>query len=198
LGPAPASIVHVATLTQVLCERRAWGRAPRLCGGQARPLARPAGRAPASRRPKVLSVSPRRRCGRGRAGWAAGVFLDTPTIHATMVLGGGRASSAGGAPGRGADARRCTRSGRRAERCARARDPCGPPVHRASSAAPHGGPRLTIVGRARSVNAWEAFSPSPPTHADWSLSAPLPQPTRLSLKGRGETHGPCLHYAHRS
>ncbi len=33
----------------------------------------------------------------GRGG--AGVFLDTPTIHATMVVGGGRASSAGGAPG---------------------------------------------------------------------------------------------------
>jgi len=30
---------------------------------------------------------------------AAGVFLDIPTIHATMVLVGGRASSAGGAPG---------------------------------------------------------------------------------------------------
>ncbi|MCA1598120.1 MAG: hypothetical protein LC769_03720 [Chloroflexi bacterium] len=54
----------------------------------------------------ALSVSPHRRGGRGRAGWAARtgtgaprVFLDTPPIHATMVLGGGRASSAGGAPG---------------------------------------------------------------------------------------------------
>ena len=51
-----------------------------------------------------------------------------------MVLGGGRASSAGGVPGGGADARRCTRNGRGAERGARARGPCGPPVRRASSA----------------------------------------------------------------
>ncbi|MCA1597878.1 MAG: hypothetical protein LC769_02455 [Chloroflexi bacterium] len=64
------------------------------------------GRASPGRRPKALSVSPRRRCGRGRARWAARtgtgaprVFLDTPTIPATMVVVGGCASSAGGAPG---------------------------------------------------------------------------------------------------
>ena len=54
----------------------------------------------------------------------ARVFLDTPALHATMVLVVGRASYGGGVPvGEAREygvARRCTRNGRRAERGARA------------------------------------------------------------------------------
>ncbi len=81
--------------------------APHDCEGARRDAgARPAGAGPGVAPPHgpVRVAAPpvwtRTRGGGGaHGGGAARVFLDTPTLPATMVLGGGRASSAGGAPG---------------------------------------------------------------------------------------------------
>jgi len=77
------------------------------------------------------------------------VFLDIPTIPATMVLVGGRASSAGGSPGGATRMHGVAREmvgGLSAVhgRAVRAGGPCR------ARLAPraHGWPRLTIVGRA--------------------------------------------------
>ena len=48
---------------------------------------------------RAAGVAEDARGGGAHGGGAARVFLDTPTLPATMVQGGGRASSAGGAPG---------------------------------------------------------------------------------------------------